>query len=205
MRKPNRQVNNMALEVNGEKIKEEVIRAEWDFLKAHYQNTLAAEQFAKIEPTLLMLAKENVIARLLFEKASFEADLPVDFSLINEEYQKMLAHYGGEVNLREHMAEQDRIFDAQEIKEGIEKSLKVDAFVKQVIDDNGPIDVSEDEILAEKASMKEQGIHLENLKSDEIKDALVKVILKKKQNNVLREFKKKLRTTASVTGLGESL
>lgn len=183
----------MAFSINGIRHPESLIENEREELEIHYRQRLAEEEYLEIAPKIPVLARENVVARILVEAAAFEADLEVGYAEVQAEFARMLEHFGGEAAFHERFEKTPD--DHQGIKENIEKSLKVARFLDQVC---GPVAVTDDEILAERERLSREGLRLETAEPGEIKTRVEGLVRERKRNAILKEYKAKLRKNAVV-------
>ena len=124
----------IAMVINGKEIYEEELYEEWNKIKkvVPESSLFLLDNNQEIEGSTLKLAKENIIARVLIEQEAEKVIEEIDFKSIKEEYERIKRSYGGnEAFLEELGKNQTNEFI---VKEGIEKSLKVDELVKNWMD-----------------------------------------------------------------------
>jgi len=183
----------MAFSINGSRFPEEWIVAEREALERHYRERLAEEEYLEVAATMPVLARENVVARILVEQAAFEADPEVDYQEVKAEFERMIAHFGGEAAFHDRFEKTEE--DHQAIKANIEKSLKVAAFLDGVC---GEVAVGEDEIQAERERLTREGLRLEAADPAELRSRLEGLVRDRKKNAILKEYKARLRREANV-------
>ena len=122
----------MAFRVNGASYPDRLIDDELANLRVQVRGRLSEEEYAEVEAGLPLLARENVVARILVEEAAVEADPEVSYQEVQEEFERMLTHYGGPASFHARFNKNEA--DHQELREHIEKSLKVAHFLEAAKD-----------------------------------------------------------------------
>lgn len=113
----------IALKVNNRDISKKELHEEWELVKKKISQN---SSFPTLSDSLTFrYAKENIINRVILEE---EAELmvdEVDFKLIQEEYEKLIAHYGGWQAMKDHFSQKGKEIFSYQLKANIEKSIKV--------------------------------------------------------------------------------
>ncbi len=113
----------IAFKVNNRDISEKELHEEWELVKKKISQN---PSFPTLSDSLtLRYAKENIINRVILEE---EAELmvgEVDFKLIQEEYEKLVTHYGGWQAMKDHFSQKGKEIFSYQLKANIEKSIKV--------------------------------------------------------------------------------
>ncbi len=186
----------MPFVINGDRFDDQLIEDELAYLQKTYSEKLSTEEYGKIESKLLPLARENVVVRILFEQKAFEADPVVEFQEIQEEFRKMIDAFGGLAAFHERFEKSEA--DHQEILENVEKSLKVDRFIETIC---GEIPVEDTEIAEETHRLKEEGLSFQDAEPAAIRASVKKMVIAKKKNHILKNYKAQLRKQAVVSFL----
>lgn len=179
--------------INGERFPGTLIDRELDELLTHLGKTLEPDKLDEVRGKLPHLARENVVQRILVERAALEADPPVSFEEVKGEYQRMVEHFGGADGMRERFG--DRAGMQQEIMEGIERSLKVSKFLEGAV---GPVEVQGDDLQKEAERLAAEGLVPPEEINEEVGARLAKLVADRKRNAALKALKHRLRQAAEV-------
>lgn len=179
--------------INGETFPGTLIDRELDELIEHLKTRLDADHFDEARPHLPLLARENVVHRILVERAALEADPEVSYDEVNAEYQRMVDHFGGPDGMKERFG--DRAGMPQEIMEGIEKSLKVSRYLEKATAD---LEVHEQDLQTEAEKLAAEGLVPPEGISEEVGARLARLAAERKKNAALKDLKHRLRQAADV-------
>lgn len=116
----------MTLTVNGEKIKDEIVKQEAERLRPQYKQTFADQPADKQEATLLEWSKENVIERALLNQYAAKNGKPI----AKEKIEQAIAEFK-----KEHHIKEFKDKELEVIHKAIESQMKVEQVLNDLCSD----------------------------------------------------------------------
>lgn len=180
----------MALKVGERIISDEDLQEEEINLKEVYKERLEEKEYKQVEAGLRLLAKENLIQRVLLELISDEAVIEVPYEEIQTAYEEMIKHYGGLDKIKELFGP-DRA-EKNRLKAKIELSLKVDQYINDLV--AGLDTISDDEVKAHYEHLLPEDEALENVPEfQKAREGIRKKLYLKKKNQMIKDHLEELK------------
>jgi len=129
------------LSINGEKIDSELIEQEISVMRSEYQATFPNQSPIEQEKQLREWARENVIEKILIRQAAMKDPEPIDNSILDKEYEKLLNESGGEEAFLKKTGLTQK--DVPQVKTEIEQQFRVNRIIEQINSQIGKVSKKE--------------------------------------------------------------